>query len=99
MYLRQLVGLKSSGSFWYAEMAKFPSFPMWFCGASQVALGVKNPPANTEDVRDMGPIPRSERSPEGGSGHPLQYSCLENPMDWLGYSSKGCKESDMTEAI
>ena len=30
MYLRQLVGLKSPGSFWYAETAKFPSFPMWF---------------------------------------------------------------------
>ena len=49
MYLRQLVGLKSSGSFWYAETAKFPSFPMWFCGASLVALVVKNPPANTGD--------------------------------------------------
>ena len=42
---------------------------------------VKNPPDNTEDVRDMGLIPGSGRSPGGGNGNPLQYSCLENPMD------------------
>ena len=42
---------------------------------------VKNPPANAEDVRDAGSIPGSGRSPEGGHGNPLQYSCLENPMD------------------
>ena len=39
------------------------------------------------DVRDMGSIPGWGRSPEGGHGNPLQYSCLENPMDrgadWL----------------
>ena len=39
---------------------------------------VKNPPANAEDV---GSIPGSERSPGRGNGNPLQYSCLENPMD------------------
>ena len=49
--------------------------------ASQVALVVKNPPANTGDVRDEGSIPWSGRSPGGGHGNPLQYSCLENPMD------------------
>ena len=42
---------------------------------------VKNPPANTGDVGDMGSIPGSGRSPGGGHGNPLQYSCLENPMD------------------
>ena len=42
---------------------------------------VKNPPANAGDVRDSGSIPRAERSPEEGNGNPLQYSCLENPMD------------------
>ena len=52
--------------------------PYW---ASQVALVVKNPPANTGDVGDMGSIPGSGRSPGGGHGNPLQYSCLENPMD------------------
>ena len=42
---------------------------------------VKNLPANTGDVRDVGSIPESGRSPGGGLGHSLQYSCLENPMD------------------
>ena len=49
--------------------------------ASQVALGEKDPPPNVEDIRDMGSIPRSGRSPREGHGNPLQYSCLENPMD------------------
>ena len=49
--------------------------------ASQVALVVKNPPANSGDARDMSSIPGSGRSPVGGHGNPLQYSCLENPMD------------------
>ena len=49
--------------------------------ASQVALVVKNPPANTGDIRDAGLIPGSGRSPGEGNGSPLQYSCLENPMD------------------
>ena len=48
---------------------------------SQVALVVKNPPANAGDTRDTGSIPGSGRSPGGGHGNPLQYSCLENPMD------------------
>ena len=39
---------------------------------------VKNPPAN---ARDVGSIPGSGRSPGGGYGNPLQYSCPENPMD------------------
>ena len=42
---------------------------------------VKNPPANTQDVRDAGSIPGSGRFPGGGHGNPLQDSCLENPMD------------------
>ena len=48
---------------------------------SQVALAVKNLPANAGDVRDVGLIPELGRSPGGGNGYPLQYSCLENPMD------------------
>ena len=43
--------------------------------AFQVALVVKNPLANAGDIRDVSLIP------EGGNGNPLQYSCLENPMD------------------
>ena len=42
---------------------------------------IKNPPGNAGDIRDAGSIPGSGRSPEVGSGNPLQYSCLENPMD------------------
>ena len=42
---------------------------------------VKNWPANAEDIRDAGSIPGSGRSPGGGHGNPLQYFCLENPMD------------------
>ena len=45
-----------------------------------MALAVKNPPANAGDVRDESSIPGSGRSPGGGHGNPLQYSCLENPM-------------------
>ena len=45
------------------------------------ALVVKNTPANSGDIRDMGLIPGSGRSPGGGHGNPLPYSCLENPMD------------------
>ena len=50
-------------------------------GASQLALVVKNPPANAGDVRGTGLIPGLWRSPGGGQGNPLQYSFLENPMD------------------
>ena len=42
---------------------------------------VKNPPANARYIRGTGFIPRSGRSPGGGRVNPLQYSCLENPMD------------------
>ena len=55
-------------------------------GASQVALVVKNQPANAGDMRDISLILGSQRSPGGGHGNPFQYSCLENPMDrgaWL----------------
>ena len=44
-------------------------------------LVVKNPPANSEDIRDAGSLPALRRSPGGGHGNPLQYSCLENSMD------------------
>ena len=47
---------------------------------------VKNLPANAEDLRDMGSIPGSGRSPRGGNDIPLQYSYRENPIDrgaWL----------------
>ena len=46
-----------------------------------MVLVVKNLPANVEDTRDAGSVPEMGRSPGGGHGNPLQYSCLENPMD------------------
>ena len=49
--------------------------------ASQVGLVIKNPPANAGDLRDTGSIPWSGRSPGGGHGNPLSYSCLENLME------------------
>ena len=61
---------------------------------------VKNPPVNAVDVRDMGSIPGSGRSPGGRQRSPLQYSCLENPQgqrSLAGYSPRGRKESNTTE--
>ena len=49
--------------------------------ASQGAPVTQNLPANAGDARDVGSIPSSGGSPRGGSGNPLKYSCLENPMD------------------
>ena len=46
-----------------------------------MTLEVKNLPANAGDVRDMDSISGLGRSPRGGHGNTLQYSCLENPMD------------------
>ena len=67
--------------------------------ASQVVLVVKTPPANAGGVRDTGSIPGSGRSPGGGHGNPLQYSCLENPMDRGVWSATlhGVAELNMTE--
>ena len=42
---------------------------------------VKNPPADAGDIGDACSTPWSGRSPGGGHGYSLQYSCLENPMD------------------
>ena len=61
---------------------------------------VKNPPANAGDTRGMGSIPGSGRSPRGGHGNPLQYSCLENTQgqrSLAGYRPWGHKELDTTE--
>ena len=58
---------------------------------------VKNPPANAGDV---GSIPGSGRSPGGGNGYPLQYSCLRNPMDrraWRATVHGVAKSKNMTE--
>ena len=61
---------------------------------------VKNPPTNAGDIREVGLIPGSGRSPGGAHGNPLQYSCLESP--WTAkpgrLQSMGSKESYTTEA-
>ena len=64
-----------------------------------MALAVKNLPAYAGDIRDTGLIPELGRSPVGGHGNSLQYSCLENPMDrgaWQAIQSMGSQELDMT---
>ena len=59
---------------------------MW--RASQVVLLVKNLLANAGDIRDVGLIPGLGRSPRGGYGRLLQYSCLGNPMDRRAWGHK-----------
>ena len=61
-----------------------------------MAPTVKKPPVN---AGDPGPIPGLQRSPGGGHGNPLQYSCLENPMDRGAYNPWGCKEPDLAEQL
>ena len=56
-------------------------YTSFYFGASLVVLVVKNLAANEGDARNSGFIPGSGRSPGEVSGNPLQYSCLENPMD------------------
>ena len=68
-------------SFLKASLSQFNFISHKYIWASQVALVVKNPPANAGDGRGADLIPGSERSPGGGHGYPLQYSCPENPMD------------------
>ena len=66
--------------------------------ASQVVLVVKKLAANAGGVRDVGSIPGLGRSPGGGPGNPLQYSCLENPMDRAWWATvHRAEESDMSE--
>ena len=68
--------------FWVLTIAK-PGFGsrQGYYWASQVVLLVKNSPSNAGDLRDSNWIPGLGRFPGGGLGNPLQYSCLENPMD------------------
>ena len=75
--------------------------PSPISGASQMALVVKNLPANAGDPGDAGSIPGLGRSLGEWNGNPLQYSCLENPGRgaWRATVHRvGHEESDMTEA-
>ena len=69
-------------------------FSLWLSG--------KESACDIEDAGNTGSIPGSGRSPGGGYGNPLQYSCLENPhgqRSLAGYSPRGRKELDMTESL
>ena len=90
-------GLEKPQAAWFHEM---------WCDVSastlnSVALVVKDPPASAGDIRDTDSIPGSGRSPGGGNGNPLQYTCLKGPMDrgaWQAtYSPWGSQELDTTE--
>ena len=68
---------------------------------TQVALVVKNQPANAGDIRNASLIPGSGRSPGGGHRNSLKYSCLENPMDrgaWWAMVQSGTELNTTTEA-
>ena len=63
---------------------------------------VKNPPGHAGDAGDVGLISRLGRSPGGGNGNSLQYSCLGNPMDrgaWRAAVHGATKEQNMTERL
>ena len=70
-------------------------------GASKMSLAVENLPANAGNIRDQGLIFVWGRSPGGGHGNSLHYSCLDNPMDrgvWQATVHRVTKKSDTTEA-
>ena len=73
------------------QTRKFYYF-IWLCiithWTSQVVLVVKNLPANAGDIKDMGSIPGLGKSPRGGHGTPLQYSCLENILDRVAWQAR-----------
>ena len=75
--LRQIANL----GVWITHMAESWCLVWEVRESSQGALVVKSPPANARDLRDVGSIPGSGRSPGEENSNPLQYSCLENPTD------------------
>ena len=80
----------------FKNMIQHCNYRHW---ASQVALVVKNPPANPGDTRNPSLMPGSGGSPGGRHGNPLQYPCLENLTyrSLVGYSPWGSEELDTTE--
>ena len=95
----ELGGLQSIGSQSWTRLKRLSSSSSSICQlwASQLAEVVKNVPAN---AGDMGSITGLGRSSEGGHGNPLQYSCLDNPLDretWRATVHR-VAELDMTKA-
>ena len=93
------VGLSDSTTTTQLMGQKMNSFKFKAWGFSGGPV-VKNSPADAGDARHSGSIPGSGRSPGGGNGNQLQYSCLENPhgqRSLAGYSPLGHKESNRTE--
>ena len=85
---------------WIQIFILFSVYIKWRAFVLSLVLVVKNLPANAGDEREVGSISGSGRSPEVGNDHPLQYSCLENPMDrgaWWAIVY-GVTESYKTEA-
>ena len=86
MSLSKLQEMVKDKEVWCVAVHGVPKSQTWLSDwttttQTLVVLVVKNPPVNAGDLRDMGLIPVSGRSPGGGHGNSLQYSCLENPMD------------------
>ena len=79
----------------FPPLQRFLLITLIFQGGFPGGSVVKNPPANAGDV---GSVPRLGRCPGKGHGNPLQYSCLENPMDWGAWRATvhGFAESDTT---
>ena len=80
MFLPLKYHLIFKGGFWFFALY-FCNNSVQFSKAEGMAQWVKSPPANAGDAGDEGSIPGSGGCPGGGNGNPLQYSCLENPMD------------------
>ena len=83
-------------------MVPLLSFRFCFWIPVTVVLVVKNPPARAGDIRDVGSVPGLRRSPGGGHGNPLQYSCLENPMDrgaWLATDHRVAKSQTQLKPL
>ena len=80
--LRSLVGYSPRGSQSWTWLSDFTfSFSLLSMGFSESSV-VKNLSARTGGIRDSGSVPESGRSSGGRHANPVQYSCLENPMDW-----------------
>ena len=90
-FLGQVAPFLQDENYMFVQKQK-QKLPLWFIWVSQVALVVKNLPINAGDKRDTGLILRLERSPGGGHGDPLQYSCLDDSCgqrNQVGYSPQG----------